>query len=239
MVNTVTPFPASLIPDNDAVRLRTLHQYRIVNTTPEKIFDEYAAWAAQLFNLPIALISLVDEDQVWFKATVGAQGIRSLTRGDSMCSAAILHDDAVVLSDYSKESCGLISQTVAEEIGLRFYAGAALQMPDKEKIGMLAVIGREPRDFSEAESELLVRLAQLVSQTIELRGHYLAHEQADEWEDAQQELAQRLDDNATLARYLTTRTHGIDLADEQVAQVIYRRLNTVQALLQKRLAVAA
>ncbi|GGF23028.1 GAF domain-containing protein [Hymenobacter cavernae] len=239
MINTATSLPVSLVPANDAVRLRTLHQYRIVNTTPEKIFDEYAAWAAQLFNLPIALISLVDENQVWFKAAIGTQGVSSLVRGDSMCSAAILQDTAVVLSDYSKESCGLISQTVAESIGLRFYAGAALQMPDNQKIGMMAVIGREPRGFSEAESALLVRLAQLVSQTIMLRGHYLAHEQSDEWEDAQQELAQRLDDNAALARYLTTRAHGIDLADEEVAQVIYRRLDEVNTLLEKRLAVAA
>jgi len=239
MISTPTFFPTSLLPEDEAVRVRTLHQYRIVNTTPEKIFDEYAAWAAQLFNLPIALISLVDEEQVWFKAAVGTGGINSLGRGDSMCSAAILSDAAVVLSDYSKESCGLISQSVAEAVGLRFYAGAPLQMPNGQKIGMLAVIGRELRTFSDAESEVLVRLAQLVSQTIVLRGNYLAHNQADEWDDTQQELAHCLDDNAALARYLTTRNHKIDLEDEEVAQVIYRRLDGIEALLQKRLAVAA
>ncbi|RYE89060.1 MAG: hypothetical protein EOO37_05670, partial [Cytophagaceae bacterium] len=64
-------YPQSLIPADDTARLRTLHQFQIVNTTPELIFDNYTAWAAQLFNVPIALISLVDEDYVWFKSRTG------------------------------------------------------------------------------------------------------------------------------------------------------------------------
>lgn len=232
-------FPDSLIPPNDGTRLRTLHQYQIINTTPEKIFDDYAAWAAQVFNLPIALISLVDEHQVWFKASVGANGITSLPRTDSMCSAAILHPEEVVFSDYTKQSCSLISQTVAESIGLQFYAGAALQMPDGAKIGMLAVIGREPRIFSAEETRLLLTLAQQVSFTIDLRRHYLTRAQTDEWEAAQQELAKNLDDNAALARYLTARTQSIDLQDAGVAQVIHKRLENTAAILQKRLAAIA
>jgi len=233
MMNT---FPASLIPTNEAARLRTLHLYQIVNTTPEPIFDAYVAWAAQLFNTPISLISLVDEKQVWFKSAVGSGGIMQLERTESMCSAAILPDVPVVLSDYRPESCELIKPDVAQAIGLNFYAGAALRMPDGARIGMMAVIGKEERPFSDAEATVLSKLAGLVSQTIELRFHYLVEaEKEEEWEDAQRELAAALDDNTTLARYLLSRATHIDLNDDAVAQLIMRRLESVAKALDRRL----
>jgi GAF domain-containing protein len=228
-------FPASLIPEHDATRLRTLHQYQIVNTTPERIFDDYVAWAAQLFGVPIALISLVDAECVWFKALTGAADIPSLPRNESMCSAAILSSDDVVVSDYKPESCELIKPDVAQAIGLNFYAGAALVAEDNSRLGMLAIIGKEPRDFLAIEAELLTRLATLVSQTIELRYRYIATEQLAEWEDAQQELAKVLDDNAALARYLATRSQGIDLSDASVVRPIMQRLESVGQVLARRL----
>lgn len=230
-----TNFPASLIPEHDAARLRTLHQFQIVNTTPEQIFDDYVAWAAQLFNVPIALISLVDAEYVWFKALAGATGIPGLVRNESMCSAAILTGQDVVVSDYKPESCQLIKPDVAQAIGLNFYAGSVLIAADDSRLGMLAIIGKEPRGFSAAEADLLTRLAGLVSRTIELRYRYLAADQLTEWEDAQRELTIALDDNSALARYLSTRSNGIDLADEEVARPIIRRLESVAKVLTRRL----
>jgi len=236
----MTPtFPDSLIPDHDAARLRTLHQFQIVNTTPEQIFDDYVAWAAQLFSVPIALISLVDADYVWFKALTGATGIPGLVRNESMCSAAILAGDGVVVSDYKPASCSLIKPDVAQAIGLKFYAGAALVAADEARLGMLAVIGKEERGFSAAEADLLTRLAALVSQTIELRHYYLRTDQLAEWEDAQHELTKALDENAALARYLSSRPEGIDLEDAEVAQPISRRLASVARVLTRRMAPPA
>jgi GAF domain-containing protein len=230
-----TNFPASLIPEHDAARLRTLHQFQIVNTTPERIFDDYVAWTAQLFGVPISLISLVDAEYVWFKALTGATGIPGLARNESMCSAAILSGDDVVISDYKPESCELIKPDVAQAIGLNFYAGAALVAEDNSRLGMLAIIGKEARDFSAAEADMLTRLAGLVSRTIELRYRYIAADQLAEWEDAQQELTKALDDNSTLARYLASRGQGINLSDVEVARPIIQRLESVAQVLAHRL----
>jgi GAF domain-containing protein len=228
-------FPDSLIPDGDAARVRTLHQFQIVNTTPEPIFDSYVAWIAQLFNAPIALISLVDADYVWFKALTGVSGVAGLPRNESMCSAAILATEQVVVSDYKPESCNLIKPDVAQAIGLNFYAGAALVASDDSRLGMLAVIDKEVRNISAAEVAALTCLAELVSKTIELRSRYLGADQAGEWEDAQHQLAQALDDNAALARYFTTRNQRIDLNNPEVAQPIMSRLASVAKVLERRL----
>lgn len=233
-----TTFPDSLIPSHDAARLRTLHQFKIVNTSPEQIFDEYVAWAAQLFSTPIALISLVDAEYVWFKAVAGAKGIPGLVRNESMCSAAILATEQVVISDYKPESCNLIKPDVAQAIGLNFYAGAALVASDDARLGMLAVIDKNARDFSAAEATVLTRLAGLVSQTIELRYRYLQAKQPGEWENAQQELTLALDENSALARYLISRNQRIDLADSEVARPILRRLESVAQVLGRRLSAS-
>jgi len=217
------------------MRLRTLHQFQIVNTTPELIFDNYTAWAAQLFNVPIALVSLVDADYVWFKSRTGGPDVPGLLRDESMCAAAILTGEQVITSDYKPESCTLIKPDVAQAIGLNFYAGAALIADDGARLGMLAVIGKEYRVPTPEEIDVLVRLANLVTQTIALRYQYLAVDQAAEWEDAQDALALALDENATLARYLITRSQRIDLDDPEVAQLIGRRLGSVAKVLNRRL----
>lgn len=227
-------FPSELIPENEAARLRTLHLYQIANTTAEPIFDDYAAWATLLFNTPIALISLVDEDYVYFKAVAGAEGVPGLSRTESMCSAAILPDVQVVTSDYKAESCRLIKPDVAQAMGLNFYAGAALRMPDGARIGMMAVIGREARALSPVEADVLSRLAALVSQTIELRLSYLVAQNDEGWQAAQQELADNLDENATLARYLSSRDKGINLDDDEVLELVQRRFKSVSKVLERR-----
>lgn len=234
----LTIFPDSLIPEHDAARVRTLHQYQIVNTTPELVFDNYTAWAAQLFTTPIALISLVDAEYVWFKARTGGPNIAGLVRDESLCSAAILTGESVVVSDYKAESCGLIKPDVAQAIGLNFYLGAVLIADDGARLGMLAVIGKEYRVPSATEIAVITRLAGLVTQTIELRYQYLVADQLAEWEDAQRELTHALDENAALARYLITRNQRVNLDDPEVAPLIERRLDSVAKVLSRRLVMS-
>lgn len=228
-------FPEALVPANEVARLRTLHQFQIVNTTPELVFDNYSAWAAQLFATPIALISLVDADYVWFKAIAGADA-PGLVRDESMCAAAILVSDRVIVSDYQPLSCTLIKPDVAQALGLQFYAGAQLIARNGERLGMLAIVGQEPRTLGEAEAAVLTRLADLVSLTIELRHQYLAAGQPDAWDSAQQELTQTLNDHAALTRYLAARTQRLDLTEPTTTQLIGHRLYQVALVLGQRLA---
>lgn len=201
----MSQLPEELVPADDASRLRSLHNYQVLNTTPEPIFDEYVALAAQLFNLPISLISLVDEQEVFFKANTGLPGLERVARPDSLCSAAILQNEVLAFGDLAEEGCSLINPGVARSAGLRFYAGAALKMPDGHNIGSLCVIGREPRSISTEEQELLMRLAELTSMTIELRSYCVRQNRRDYWLRAQQQLQILLSDEAAMARYLTSR----------------------------------
>ncbi|GAB2968503.1 hypothetical protein GCM10027048_44220 [Hymenobacter coalescens] len=230
--------PHSLIPEDELARLRTLRQYQILNTTPETIFDDYVALAAQLFNLPISLISLVDAEEVFFKANTGLPGLERVARADSLCSAAVLEETVLVFPDLAQERCSLVNPAVAESAGLRFYAGAVLRMPDGHNIGSLCVIDREARAFSEDEQTLLVRLAALVSLTIELRIALLEGGLPEQWPGAQAELQARLHESSTLARYLAARTGGAAFFNDDVQQAVAGRLARIEQALHEHLAAA-
>ena len=215
-----TSFPESLIPATEADRLRALHLYQIANTPPEPIFDNYVELAAQLFDTPIAVISLVDEEHVWFKAVAGADEIASLPRAESMCSAAILPNKTIVTSDYTAESCRLIKPDVARSLGLNFYAGSALRMPPNDaRIGMMAIIGREHRTLSGAEEQF----------------QYLQADLAPEWEATQREIMTTLVDNATLVRYLTARSNGLNLNDPEIQALVLVRFAGMAKVLGRRM----
>ena len=233
----MTTLPNSLIPANDMQRLRTLHQFQLINTTPEPIFDEYVALTAQLFNLPISLLSLVDEQEVFFKANTGLPGLERVARPDSLCSAAILQDDVLSFPDLSAQGCGLINPEVAESAGLRFYAGVPLRMADGANIGSLCVIGREARQIVPAEEMLLREISALVCLTIELRAAYLLRGRPDEWEQAQQKLEALLHENTAFARYITSRMGTISVS-EQEAALVSGRLEEMRKVLRRMLAEA-
>jgi len=152
-------FGIPIIPSNDKARLKALNSYAILHTLPEGFFDNLARIIAKTFDTPIALVSLVDKEQVFFKANVGMPGVDYVDRGVSLCSLAILDDEPTVFENTTEEPCLLANPLVAGEFGLRFYAGAPIITPDGYNIGTVCVVDKKPRTFSDADQELLVRFS--------------------------------------------------------------------------------
>jgi GAF domain-containing protein len=163
------PQPTLLIPANDAARVEALHRYQVLDATNERIFDDLAALTARLFQTPISLISLVDQDEVLFKGNYGLPGAERVERQLSLCSTAILQDETIVFEDLQANPCQLTDPLLARELALRFYAGHALQTADGYNIGTLCVIDRQPRTFSAADDALLTTLARVVMRLLDLR----------------------------------------------------------------------
>ena len=159
-------FGIPIIPENEEARIRALHSYEILVSKPEKYFNNFAEIIAKSFNVPIALISLVDKDEVFFKANVGMEGSNGAARGVSLCSLAILSSEPTVFEDALKEPCLLANPLVAGNFGLRFYAGAPLITPDGFNIGTVCVVDKIPRDFTSLDKDLLTGFASSVMEDI-------------------------------------------------------------------------
>lgn len=164
---TNTFIGVNLIPDNEEERLAKLREYEILDTPKEGAFNHIAAMAAHMFNVPIALISLVDAERVWFKANVGMEGVTSVPRGESLCSLAVLNDGPTIFEDASVEPCLLANPLVTGNFGLRFYAGAPLKTKEGLNIGTFCLVDKQPREFLESDQKTLEQLANIVMDEIE------------------------------------------------------------------------
>src|SRR5438309_4065060 len=133
-------FGFPIIPANETERLASLKAYEILDSGPEIFFDNLAQIMARCFNVPIALISLVDEERVFLKARVGMPETQYVPRGISLCSLAVLDHRPTVFENALKEPCLLANPLVAGEFGLRFYAGAPITTPDGHNIGTVCVV---------------------------------------------------------------------------------------------------
>lgn len=160
---------AAILPPDEHARMDAVRRYDVLDTPPDGAFDRIAAMAARLFGVPIAIISVVDTDRIWFKSHHGLDGVTEIGREPGLCASAILSDEPWIVTDADQDPRTLANPLVAGEFGLRFYAGAPLTTSDGFNLGTLCVIDREPRAVSEEEAALLTDLAALVMDELELR----------------------------------------------------------------------
>lgn len=158
----------SIIPTNDEARLRALQRYDILDTPRDGAFDRITSLAARMLDTPIAIISLVDRDRIWFKSHHGVD-VAQIDRDPGLCASAILTDDAYVLGDAARDVRSMANPLVAGDFGLRFYAGVPLQTHDNFNLGVLCCLDFAPRELHEAQIQALRDLAAIVMDQMELR----------------------------------------------------------------------
>ncbi len=152
----------------EALRLDAVRRYDILDTPPDGSFDRLAAIAARRFRTPIAIISIVDNDRIWFKSHHGLD-VSEIGRAPGLCASAILSAETYVLTDAKLDPRSLSNPLVAGEFGLRFYAAAPLTTHDGFNLGTLCVIDFEPREPDEEAISDLADLASVVMDQMELR----------------------------------------------------------------------
>ncbi len=161
------PCPSGFEPRNPQ-RLAALQAYAILDTPPERAFDEIAEMAAQACGTPMAHITFVDADRQWIKAAVGhARQAMPLEHG--FCTEAMRTDGILLLPDLTAEPDRAANALVTGEPHLRFYAGVALVTPDGWAIGTLCVLDREPRTLTDQQVFVLKALARAVMTQLESR----------------------------------------------------------------------
>jgi PAS domain S-box-containing protein len=158
------------LPPDEEQRLAALRRYAILDTAPnETSFKRIVDLAARQFDVPIALVSLVDADRQWFKASCGLDASGS-GRDVAFCAHAILSDDVLYVPDARDDARFANNPFVTDGIKIRFYAGAPLITPEGYKLGTLCLIDDKPRhDFSTQDQALLTDLAAIVADQIEMR----------------------------------------------------------------------
>lgn len=161
--------PAAPLPPSEAQRLRALHSYGILDTPPEKAFDELVTLAARICGTPISLVTFVDRDRQWFKAHHGLDLIET-PRALSFCAHGLSRpDQLLIVADATCDPRFADNPFVTGEPGVRFYAGVPLCTNEGQAVGTLCVIDRQPRILSPEQQEALGILGRQVMTHLELR----------------------------------------------------------------------
>lgn len=148
--------------------MAAVRRYDILDTPPDGAFDRITALAARRFNVPISIISIVDEDRIWFKSRHGVP-VEQIGRDPGLCASAILTNDPHILTDASVDPRSLANPLVAGDFGLRFYAGVPLTTSDGHNLGTLCIIDKEPRPIDDAQIADLQDLASVVMDQMEMQ----------------------------------------------------------------------
>ncbi|MEP7121900.1 MAG: PAS domain S-box protein [Byssovorax sp.] len=156
------------LPENEPARLAALDACAILDTSPEEVFTELAAAAAYGCGVGIGLISLVDRDRQWFKAALGVSA-KETPRDVAFCAHAILTPDLFEIPDARLDPRFCDNPFVVGELGVRFYAGAPIELADGSRVGTLCVIDRQPRSLSEEQRFVLRTLAKQTALRLDLR----------------------------------------------------------------------
>jgi signal transduction histidine kinase/DNA-binding NarL/FixJ family response regulator len=157
------------IAEDEGARIDAVRRYGILDSAPEDGFDRITALAARLFAVPIAVVSVVDTDRIWFKSHHGLPDVSEVPREGGLCASAILHRGPWIVTDTVTDVRVVANPLLVGRHHVRFYAGVPLATPDGHNLGTLCVMGREPREVTSSETATLVDLAALVMDEIEVR----------------------------------------------------------------------
>jgi GAF domain-containing protein len=157
--------PAPL-PEDEAERLAALRALLILDTPPEARFDRIVEFAASEFDVPMALISLVDSERQWFKSRIGLSACET-ARDVSFCAHAVYQRETLLVTDALNDPRFHDSPLVVGDPHIRFYAGAPLTLKSGAVVGTLCVLDTRERSFDAIDRSILESLRLLVVAELE------------------------------------------------------------------------
>jgi len=158
---------SAAFPANESRRLARIQELHLLESRPDEVFDEIVGLATQVFDVPIALVSIIGRHRQWFRARVGID-VQETPREHSLCAHAILEEDLFLVCDAARDERFRDNPYVVGDPGVRFYAAVPLTTADSLGLGALCIIDTKPKPpLSEEQVDMLRRLGKLAMSRIE------------------------------------------------------------------------
>lgn len=165
------------LPLDEARRIQALERLHILDSLPERAFDDIVELASAICSTPIALVSLIDHERQWFKACVGLP-VRETHRDQAFCAHAILEpDQLLIVEDAAVDERFAENPLVVGPPFIRFYAGAPIVTQQGFALGTVCVIDTVPRTLDDRQIKALMALARQTSSLVQLRELSLEREE--------------------------------------------------------------
>ncbi|MDW5416832.1 PAS domain S-box protein [Iodobacter sp. CM08] len=156
------------IPPDETERLHLLHALGLLDTEAEPAFDLITRLVSQILQVPIALVSLVDENRQWFKSRVGLDATET-PREFAFCAHSIMNRGPMLVQDATQDKRFADNPLVTGQPNIRFYAGMPIRSAGGLALGTLCAIDSKPRVLTQDEVSILVALADLINKEVQMR----------------------------------------------------------------------
>ncbi|MFA9203821.1 MAG: ATP-binding protein [Flavobacteriales bacterium] len=181
---------AAPLAEDEAARLAALQKYAVYGTEPEACYDDIVTLAAAICGTPIALVSLIGESELWFKARLGYPSATG-SRAESICGHAVIQPDELLLIEDTQLDPRFANNPTVQQGGIRFYAAAPLISDEGHVIGTLCAIHQQPMHLTASQQQALRALARQVMNNLDLsRSNHKLSQQMQLLEQQAEELRQ-------------------------------------------------
>lgn len=151
----------SPISGDETMRLQSRHALKVLDVDPDERFDRFKRLACKVFDVPVALVSLIDRERQWFKSRYGID-VKEVPREGSFCGHEIASDDVLVVTDVHGDERFRDNPLLQAMPNIRFYVGCPLRSSSGEHLGTFCLIDNQPRAFSPQDADTLLELARMV-----------------------------------------------------------------------------
>lgn len=206
----------ALLPQNETERISTLHSLGLLDSDFEEFFDRITRIVANVLDVPIALVSLVDSERQWFKSTIGITA-RETHRDYAFCAHAILSDEPLIVENATEDPRFSDNPLVTNEPNIRFYIGFPVKSIMGYQLGTLCAIDQKPRKLSQTQINTLQDLSLLVSQEIQHREQLANSLKAAKKSELK---FQSIFDNAAIGIALVTPTGGWLKVNDDLCRIV-------------------
>lgn len=184
-------------------RVKALEDLRIMDTPPEERFDRFTRLAVDIFKVPTAYISLLDEKRQWMKSRNGEIACE-VNKEISFCAHTILQTDPLIIADSLLDARFADNPFVLGKPHIRFYAGHPLLSFDQLPVGALCIIDTQPRQLQRNELRIFKELAKMVQQELHHMDKFDIYEELRKRQESclvsQERLAEQLTENCRAVR---------------------------------------
>lgn len=157
----------------EAARIAAVRKVQVLNSQYETFYTSINKLAALICDVPVAMLTLVDDENVWISSEVGAPGLTQLPRKNAFCCWVVTNDAYLEVPNTKLDTNHVYHPLVTESPNFMFYAGAPLTLPMGEVIGALCVFDVKPNKMTVHQKEMLVGLADIVAKALVVKNHML------------------------------------------------------------------
>lgn len=171
-------------PQNEKDRINAVNSYNLLDTIEEVAYDNITSLIAEICDIPVSLVTLLDTERNYLKSHHGVD-IQESPREISFCGHAINHDEEIFIVEDARKDPRFIGNPLVEEANTIFYAGAPLINPQGFKLGTLCVFDTKPRTLTESQKRVLINMSKQVVKLFEL------HKKNKELKEVEEQLIER------------------------------------------------